>query len=126
MLLSCPTFTKFAWLQYYRNGFRWLPFWILLDKGSCQNSSISIFAAGVPFLKGQKLPLLSLTAISLRVGRTASEAAWPVGVGVLSKIPPPSSNSHTNIKRLVVIKGSVTVGYIFVYCRFISLFAKIQ
>ena len=24
------------------------------------------------------------------------------------------------------IKGSVTVGYIFVYCRFISLFAKIQ
>ena len=28
--------------------------------------------------------------------------------------------------EMFLIKGSVTVGYIFVYCRFISLFAKIQ
>ena len=27
---------------------------------------------------------------------------------------------------ICIFKGSVTVGYIFVYCRFISLFAKIQ
>ena len=33
---------------------------------------------------------------------------------------------HDNYNMYVHVKGTVTVGYIFVYCRFISLFAKIQ